>query len=255
MHNDKTHDGSVEQDAGRQGSTIWIVAGMVAAGGIAPVLLYWFLFGRISTVTPEEAKHMLRAPKSGATLVDVREPESYLAEHIDGAVNWPLSELVAAENLNEVPKSLSNQTLLLISDVGIASRQAARQLQTIGASRAYSVRGGTQEWIRSFAHEASSKYRPQPAEFPQALWRVDPPRGDLFDRLQVGRDRIEEFPFRVFSLGKQLAAFLAYFVVKPIYTLLALAVAVVLWQRHESDLVALRWSMISFFLGENASRD
>ena len=43
----------------------------------------------------------------------------------------------------------------------------------------------------------------------------------------------------------------AFFVVKPIYTLLSLMVIVVLWNSASSDLVALKWGMLFFFVGEN----
>ena len=45
---------------------------------------------------------------------------------------------------------------------------------------------------------------------------------------------------------------MAFFVVKPVYTLLALLIVVLLWKQSASDLAALRWGMLFFFLGENA---
>lgn len=53
------------------------------------------------------------------------------------------------------------------------------------------------------------------------------------------------------SAFEQLAAILTAFVVKPIYTILALFIAVFLWKKTEIELKALKWSMIFFFLGEN----
>jgi len=78
------------------------------------------------------------------------------------------------------------------------------------------------------------------------------PKGEDFDRWRVAPDRVVELPFRPSPLFEQAVAVLAFFVVKPVYTLLALAVAIVLWKSRSPDLAALRWGMISFFLGENA---
>ena len=50
---------------------------------------------------------------------------------------------------------------------------------------------------------------------------------------------------------EQWTAVLTGFVVKPIYTLAALVLAVVLWRQRSPDLVALRWAMLCFFVGEN----
>ncbi len=45
---------------------------------------------------------------------------------------------------------------------------------------------------------------------------------------------------------------LSYFFLKPIYMLLSLVIVAVLWKSRSADLVALRWGMIAFFLGESA---
>lgn len=53
-----------------------ILARLVLAGGAAPLILYRLLFGRIATVTPQQARELLRQ-QEGATLpVDVRRPRS-----------------------------------------------------------------------------------------------------------------------------------------------------------------------------------
>jgi len=60
------------------------------------------------------------------------------------------------------------------------------------------------------------------------------------------------FPFRKSPPIEQAIAVLSYFFIKPIYMLLSLVVVAVLWKNTATDLVALRWGMISFFLGESA---
>jgi hypothetical protein len=51
---------------------------------------------------------------------------------------------------------------------------------------------------------------------------------------------------------QQLVEFAAGFVVKPGYTLLALALALLLIRKRDADLVLIRWSLLSFFVGEAA---
>ena len=53
------------------------------------------------------------------------------------------------------------------------------------------------------------------------------------------------------SALEQLAAVATAFVVKPVYTLIALIVAIVLWKKAELELKALKWAMLFFFMGEN----
>lgn len=227
-----------------------LAAAIVVAGGVTPVLLYWLLFGRIATVTPQEAKAMLRAPEDAAALVDVRSPQEFAAGHIDGAVNWPLHSVKAAEGADDVPPELRAKRLLLVCDVGMASRLAAWRLTRAGLADALNVRGGIQEWIRSAAEELGPQCLLRGMTGPEIL-HADPPPGGPFDRWRTA-EGVGEFPFHRSPPHEQALAVLAFFVIKPVYTLLSLAVAVVLWPRREPDLVALRWAMIWFFLGENA---
>ena len=57
--------------------------------------------------------------------------------------------------------------------------------------------------------------------------------------------------FRASSYFEQSAAVATAFLIKPIYTILAFFIFMVLWKRVEPELKALKWSMIFFFVGEN----
>lgn len=208
----------------------WMTVVLVAAGGLLPALVYWLLLGRQPTVTPWQAKGMLGRDATSVVLVDIREPEAFQQAHIDGAVNWPLADLEQAKHVGDLPAAFRGKTLLLVSEVGLASVGAARQLRRAGLHQVYRVRGGIQEWIRSAAG----------------------PSGEVYDRWRIDESRVEEFPFRQPTFLHQIAAVAAFFWIKPIYTMLALGAIVFLWNCRAADLVALRWGMISFFLGENA---
>ena len=53
------------------------------------------------------------------------------------------------------------------------------------------------------------------------------------------------------SAFEQLAAVTTAFVIKPVYTLIALTIAIIIWNKVELELKALKWSMLFFFIGEN----
>ena len=57
--------------------------------------------------------------------------------------------------------------------------------------------------------------------------------------------------FRDLAYFEQSAVVATAFVIKPMYTILALIIAIVLWKRDEPELKALKWSMVFFFIGEN----
>jgi rhodanese-related sulfurtransferase len=228
-----------------------VAAAMILLGGAIPPLVYWWAFGRAPTLMPQEAKERLREPAENAVLVDVRPADVFLAGHIDGAVNWPLQEILAATQRDELPAALRDKNLLLVCDVGVASRRAVGHLADLGVERACSVRGGIQEWIRSSVEELDAQqgsWRDRQAR----IFNATPPIGGRFDRWCVFPDRAEAFPFRQSPLAEQAVAVLAFFVIKPVYTLLALGIVIVLWKARDPDLAALRWGMLFFFLGENA---
>jgi rhodanese-related sulfurtransferase len=211
-------------------SGFWTVLALVIVGGAAPLLFYWLSFGRVATVTAAEAKGWLRRQPGQCALVDVRRPEAFLAGHLEGATNWPVERILALRRADEMPPSLRGKRLLLICDVGWNSARAAAHLAAVGAAEATNVRGGIQEWTHA----------------------TPDPKWDTFDRWQIGGEGSVSLPFRASPLFEQAAAVIAFFLVKPIYTLLALAIAVLLWRCREADLAAVRWGMIAFFLGENA---
>lgn len=226
------HEGPERESSEHKGprrSAWWIVLAMVLVGGSLPPLLYAFVSVPITTVTPQEAREMLRQDPASTVLVDVRGPEAFSAGHLDGAVNWPLDELVAAKSPDDAPPQLRGKTLLLICNVGLASRWAPFRLERQGIGPAVNVRGGIQEWIHT-------------------VRGVD---GD-FDRWRTGSGEVADVPFRRSPPVEQIIATASFFLIKPVYTLLSLAVVIVLWRSRSPDLVALRWAMIAFFLGENA---
>ena len=230
----------------------WSVTAIVLVGSLIPVICYWLLFGRIPTVTPQEAKQRLRVQDDAVVLVDVRSREHFAAGHIDGSVNWPVAAILETQSPRDLPALLRDKTLLLVCDVGMASRQAAWHLGESQIAPAMNVRGGIQEWIRSAANEQPRRLPTDDGQILRWLRDGAEPQGGAFDRWRVGQDQVVELPFRRSPVLEQAAAVIAYFFFKPIYMVLSVVIALVIWKNRSPDVVALRWGMVFFFLGEAA---
>lgn len=205
-----------------------LTAVIVLVGGLTPLAIYGGLFASVPTVTPQVARQML--DDRNTSLVDVRPAGDFSDGHIDGAVNWPLDRIPRQASADAIPQELRGKRLLLICDVGLASRLAVGRLGGIESRSVFNVRGGIQEWVHSVQEMRRSPYH---------RWRVE-------HNAAIG------FPFRDSPQWEQALATLAYFGFKPLYTFVAGTLIVLLWRSTAIDLVALRWAMWFFFLGENA---
>ena len=208
-----------------------LVAALIALGAAIPFATYLVLVWSTATITPWQAKQMLRQSGDTLVLVDVRPRSEYEVGHLEGAVNWPREALpVAAIGPLDVPVAIRDKTWLLIDDAGCRSLAAAWQLRRNGMPDALS-RAGRDSGMDPQRHPSGRRgIRPL---------AIQPGSGH---RLAVSRARP----------GEQVLSVTAFFVIKPIYTLLSLLVIVLLWRETSPDLVALRWGMIFFFVGENA---
>jgi rhodanese-related sulfurtransferase len=99
----------------------------------------------MSTWTAPEAElaDVVEAYRSGATIIDVREPDEFAGGHVPGAVSIPLS--VLGERLSDIE---SADVLYVICKSGKRSLRAASELIAAGHT-AVSVAGGTDAWCRS----------------------------------------------------------------------------------------------------------
>lgn len=201
---------------------------MIAIFGSLPIAAYWIFLGRVPTATPEEAKDILSKPDSGAVLVDVRAPEEFKANHLEAAINWPYEDIVATGSPDAIPEQFKGKALFLICNSGIQSALAVQKLQELSRRDAKSVRGGMQAWVAS-------------AERPCTLGLC---------RVRTAAGTTAGLPFRESPLWQQWAVFLNAVAFKPSYMLLSLVLAAVLWRAKSPDLVALRWALLFFFIGE-----
>jgi rhodanese-related sulfurtransferase len=203
-----------------------LLVGVVFA--LAPAILYWHFVGRVPSVSPEKAKQIL-SDSQAAVLVDVSTPSGFKAHHLEAAQNWPMDEIAALSSQDAVPERFRGKQLLMMCESGILSAFAVQRLHELGIRDVANVDGGLQTWISS-------------DERPCSLGLC---------RMALASGQTAGLPFRDSSGLEQWAMVLTGFVIKPVYTVLALAVFVVLWRQKSADLAALRWAMLAFFIGEN----
>ena len=94
----------------------------------------------ISEISVDELADLV---DGGATLIDVRMPDEYVAAHVPGAVLVPLPEV--PERLGDVP---DDSTAYVICKVGGRSMKACEFLASQGYE-VVNVAGGTDAWIES----------------------------------------------------------------------------------------------------------
>ena len=203
---------------------------IIVVGGVLPPTVYWLALGRLPTVTPVRAQAMLHRPGTSALLVDVRPAEVYARRHIDGSRSWPLKQIRSVDNPADVPAEFKDRTLLLFCRVGVSSATATRHLTKLGVPDVFNVRGGELDWIGTAGGR----------------------EGEAFTRWVSDSGAVQPFPFRPSTWYEQLALVASGFGFKATYTLLSLILVVILWRCRTLDLVALRWAMVCFFVGENA---
>lgn len=94
------------------------------------------------TIRPAEALALLR--RGEARLIDVREPDEFAAEHIDGARNLPLSRFDPAS----LAASGATPTIFHCKS-GRRSREALTRAAAAGHTAARSLEGGIDAWKSS----------------------------------------------------------------------------------------------------------
>lgn len=93
-----------------------------------------------STLQPQQVAEKLQ--KSEITLVDVREADEYAAEHIQGSILLPLSQLTAIQ-LQALP---TDKPVVLYCRSGRRSASALQLAQEAGLKEAYHMAGGINGW-------------------------------------------------------------------------------------------------------------
>ena len=88
-----------------------------------------------------DAEALEAAWRAGAAVLDVRNPDEYVAKHVPGAVLIPLPQL--ADRIGEVPEG---RPLYVICARGARSMQAAQAMKAQLGWDVVNVAGGTEAW-------------------------------------------------------------------------------------------------------------
>ena len=107
----------------------------------------------------------LHPPAGRGVLVDVREPEEYLAGHLPGAINIPQADL--ASRLEELPR---DRPLLVICQHGMRSLRAAQFLTQAGFTDVATVAGGTSAWLGAGWPLVTGEMPVKPPRVVESLW-------------------------------------------------------------------------------------
>jgi len=205
---------------------MWVVAVGAGVFSVLPIVLYQVVIARVPSVTAEEARRSVDS--SAAVLVDVRPAEAYRERHVAGSVNWPADEILGMREGDPLPPALQGKRMMLMCESGIMSTFAVRHLCGLGVWETFSVKEGISGYIVSG----------------QTPCPLDMVRG-MFEGPQAA-------PVRHSPLHEQVALVATGFGVKPFYMVLSFVLVVVLWRSRGRDLVALKWGLAVFFLGEAA---
>lgn len=97
----------------------------------------------VATVTAEEAAAWLQSNQ--AVLIDVREPDEYVAAHIDGAVLAPLSQMPAAWEALGLP---ADKKIIVMCLKGGRSHQVCAFVgpTATAGQPLFNLTGGIQAW-------------------------------------------------------------------------------------------------------------
>ena len=91
------------------------------------------------TANIEHAKQMLKS--KDVTVVDIRDPESFKEDHIEGAI------LLNKENIKEfIEKTDKTKVVLCYCYRGFSSQEASRFLLQNGFKEVYNLQGGFEAW-------------------------------------------------------------------------------------------------------------
>jgi rhodanese-related sulfurtransferase len=204
-----------------------VLGSFIFLTSILPVVLYLVFISGVKEISSDEAKKIL-ASDNLATLVDVRDRESFRISHIDGSINLPLAEIKTDTGfLKRTLPDLDGKTLLICGS-GIQSVIAARDMQSKGYINVYSIKGGIQMWSGMPGTFCPLKYSQMTGAKPGGYSR--------------GKDM---------SVIEKAMLCVAGFGIKPLYMFLSFVIIIVLWKSAAPDLAALKWAMIFFLTGES----
>ena len=198
---------------------------IVGCSIIPPIAFY--LFSNVPTVSPGEAKDLLKKEPFNTLLLDVRGRREFDRMHINPSFNIPYNDLLDNNITDDQKAVIQGKTIFVLCDSGIASAEVTRELIN-SRINAFNIKGGLGAWI-AHAGKASTGVT----------------------SLEAYPGEEELFPFRIAPSHEQWLAVLTGYGIKPLYTTLSFILIIILWKKNEIELKTLKYTLMFFFLGEN----
>ena len=203
---------------------------LIFCGLLVPPVIFAMLYLQAPSISPEKARKIIDEGRGNSVLIDVRSAQEFEKFHLEGALNIPLAEIQADGNPAWRSPLKNREHIFLICSMGYLSARATERLHRFGFSNARNIEGGMDAW--------------------QAGGKMDSERSPI--RVHTPDGFIPGVPRLDFSLFEQALISFAAFGIKPLYGLISLGLILILFKNRKTDAVALKWSMIAFFMGENA---
>jgi len=99
----------------------------------------------IENITPGRALTLIQNNRDNPDfiIIDVRTPEEFAQERIEGAINLDYYPEVFSDQLNELDR---NKTYLVYCRTGRRSKAAADLMKELGFGQIYNISGGINDW-------------------------------------------------------------------------------------------------------------
>ncbi|MEI6807275.1 MAG: rhodanese-like domain-containing protein [bacterium] len=200
---------------------------LLAAFGLLTPLLN-ALWNRVPAVSPDEAMAAIQSNPGMNILIDIRKTNDvYCTSVISNAMQEPDPSNLKPEFLR------SKDKVFILCNTGFSSSQVVRELRQKGYNNVFNVTGGVENWIagKTAPDKSGGCLHPSPS-----------PEGPVSE--VVCRNELTKF--------EQFIICFSGFGLKPLYEVVSLMIALLIWKWPEPHWRTLRWSMLAFFLGENA---
>jgi rhodanese-related sulfurtransferase len=207
----------------------WLIVALLFIGILAVPLSFVSQFWGTPHIYPTQAKKMIEAEKEQTVIIDVRSATEFAGRSLNGSLNIPIEQL-NANSLRSLEQALkTKQNILVICATGRTGILATKKLQKIGYSQAKNITGGIDAWISEKI--GCSGY---------------------FCKIRQASGLSTGIITKRFTFIEQFCITFSSFVLKTIYSLLALLLAILIWKVKSEEVSAVKWAMLAFFLGENA---
>jgi rhodanese-related sulfurtransferase len=119
---------------------MFLIAIAIVSGTMLAVVSFRRPAGR-NSLTPTQATLLIN--REDAQIIDVREPDEYVAGHLPESRNFPLARL--EERAGELEKA-KNSPVILVCQSGARSSGACKQLEKLGFTKVHNLDGGVNAW-------------------------------------------------------------------------------------------------------------